>query len=85
MLDHRFSFAPMMDWTDRAGKAMYNQHLSMVAIAMLYQMQYRAVGGHPPANEFRFSPRIWLLQRIAAYDANRGDCTPSECAILSRN
>jgi hypothetical protein len=27
MLDHRFSVAPMMDWTDLAGIAAYNQLL----------------------------------------------------------
>jgi tRNA-dihydrouridine synthase len=32
MLNRRFAIAPMMDWTDLAEKAKYNQHLSMVAI-----------------------------------------------------
>jgi tRNA-dihydrouridine synthase len=32
MLERRFAVAPMMDWTDWAEKAKYNQHLSMVAI-----------------------------------------------------
>jgi hypothetical protein len=31
MLDHRFSVAPMMDWTGTSQKAKYNQHLSVVA------------------------------------------------------
>ena len=33
MLNHRFSMAPMMDWTDRAEKAKHNQNLSMVAVS----------------------------------------------------
>jgi len=31
MLDHRFSIAPMMDWTDSTEKRKYDQQLSMVA------------------------------------------------------
>jgi hypothetical protein len=30
MLDHRFSVAPMMDWTGTSQKAKRNQHLSVV-------------------------------------------------------
>jgi hypothetical protein len=30
MLDHRFSIAPMMDWTGTSRKAKYNQHLGAV-------------------------------------------------------
>jgi len=33
MLAHRFSVAPMMDWTDQAEKAKCRQHLSMVVIS----------------------------------------------------
>jgi hypothetical protein len=33
MLDHRFSIAPMMDWTDFAEKTKPNQYLGLVAIS----------------------------------------------------
>jgi tRNA-dihydrouridine synthase len=33
MLDYRFSVAPMMDWTDRAEKAKYDQHLNGVVVS----------------------------------------------------
>jgi hypothetical protein len=31
--DHRFSVAPMMDWTGTSQKAKRNQHLSVVAVS----------------------------------------------------
>jgi ligand-binding SRPBCC domain-containing protein len=33
MLAHRFSIAPMMDWTDRAETTKQHQHLSMVEVS----------------------------------------------------
>jgi tRNA-dihydrouridine synthase len=50
-LDRGFSIAPMMGWTDRAGKAKYNEHLSMAVVSRVVPNTDRAVDERAPANE----------------------------------
>jgi hypothetical protein len=47
-LDRGFSIAPM---TDRAGKAKYNEHLSMAVVSRVVPNTDRAVDERAPANE----------------------------------
>ena len=49
-LDRGFSIAPM-GWTDRAGKAKYNGHLSMAVVSRVVPNTDRAVDERAPANE----------------------------------
>ena len=54
MLDHRFSVAPMMDWTDRPRKAKHSQCLSVFVLTHAGLNAVPAFDERYVANKIRF-------------------------------
>jgi hypothetical protein len=70
ILAAKFAIAPMMDWTDCPEKLKKYQHLSGVAIAMLYQMLYRHSLIVLTSEQSRASKFVRRMQRKVAYYAS---------------
>jgi len=66
MLDHRFSVAPMMDWTDRAEKAKQCQHLRVVVLNHAGPNAVPTNTEPPEGERFRAPPIVWRLLAITA-------------------
>ena len=65
---HRFSIAPMMDWTDSPKKAKHYQNLSVVAVGHAVPMQYGRFSNNQPASNFGLTLQFGgclAAQRIA--------------------